>query len=174
MIRTFGLQTLNGNSQPLFGDKITAAFVNVKNSQGYYIMVVADTTKYRVGDRIIVGYASGSPTNCVMVVQIKDATTLYVMSEGDAPLAAWNTNTQIYLSFSCAMITVQSQIGNAGNVYLGADSTVTNAGGGSAFFEITVGGEKNYGQGQWNSLMTSEVSMAGQNGDKVGVSALVV
>ena len=80
MIRSWGQVTLTGSAQPLFGDTLTAAFSNLAPKNGFYIVTVASTTRYQVGDRIILGVGSGSPTNCLLVGQIPDSTHLYCTS----------------------------------------------------------------------------------------------
>lgn len=174
MIRTFGIQTVSGAAQPLFGDKLTAAFSNLKDNQGLYYLTVANSAIYEIGDRWILGVGSGSPTNCALVDHIVDATHVAVASEGNAPLSAWANSTVLMLDIACSQITLQSMVGNAGNIWAGADSTVTNTGGGSAFGQVTIGGSWAYGQGQWNTLRTSEFFFAGTLNDKVGNSALII
>lgn len=173
MIRTWGQQTLTGNAQPLFGDVLTADFNNIKRPNGFYFVDVANAAKYQIGDRIILGYGGGSPTNCLMVNAIS-AGVLSCISEGDAPVSAWPSGTQIVLSIACAQLLIQSATGNGGSTWFGSDSTVTNTGGGSAFAEISAGGAYTFGIAQWNVLRTTEAWMAGPNGGSVGVAAIII
>lgn len=174
MIRSWGQVTLTGSAQPLFGDVLTAAFSNLAPTNGFYTVKVASTTRYQVGDRIILGVGSGSTTNCLMVGQIPNATTLYCTSEGNAPVSNWNNGTLIALDLACAYIEIQSTIGNAGIIWLGSDNTVTNVGGGSAFKQVTQGGSAPYGQPQWNTIRTNELWFSGTASDKAGVSAVII
>lgn len=136
MIRTWGFQTLTGSAQPWFGDKITAAFSNLKATNGFYFVPVANAAKYVIGDRIILGYGSAG-ANCLLVGGINTSTNiLSCTSEGDAPIAAWPINTVIALDIACYGIQIQAALANAAPVFIGADSTVTNTGGGSAFYEL--------------------------------------
>ena len=175
MIRSWGLQTLTGSAQPLFGDKLTAAFSNLKATNGFYFAHVANASQYQIGDRIIFGYGGSSPTNCLMVGAINTVTNvLSLVSEGDAPVSAWPNGTQIVLDVACAVFRINSKIGNSGSIWEGSDSTVTNVGGGSAFQEITAGGSDTFGVPQWNTLRTSEMWIAGTLNDKVGVAAIII
>lgn len=174
MIRSWGQVTLTGAAQPLFGDVLTAAFSNLAPTNGFYTVKVASTTRYQIGDRIILGVGSGSPTNVLMVGQILNSTTLYCISEGCAAVSNWPINTLIALDLACAYIEIQSTLGNAGVIWLGSDSTVTNVGGGSAFKEVTQGGSAPYGLPQWNTLRTNELWFAGTASDKAGVSAVII
>jgi hypothetical protein len=180
MIRSWGFQTLNGNAQPLFGDSITAAFSNVKPNSGLYTVKVANSALYYVGDRIILGVASGDPTNCLLVGEIKDSTTLLCQSEGDAPLTAWAINTQLALDIACYGLQVQEAVANANPIYIGADSTVTNVGGGSAFYElleVTSPAQPNswslFKYDGQNPLRTTEAWLAGTNTQKFAVAAYI-
>src|SRR5580693_7651050 len=112
MIRSWGQVTLTGAAQPLFGDVLTAAFSNLAQKNGFYTVKVASTTRYEIGDRIILGLGSASPTNVLMVGQILNSTTLLCTSEGDAPVSNWAINTLIALDIACAYIEIQSTIGN--------------------------------------------------------------
>lgn len=175
MIRSWGLQTLTGNAQPLFGDVLTAAFKNVRQPNGFYFVSVAKAANYQIGDRIILGFGGGVPTNCLMVGGVNTGTNiLSCISEGDAPVSTWANNTQIVLDIACSTLQIQSPLSNAGNIWLGTDNTVTNAGGGSAFAEIVVSGAYNFGIPQWNTLRTSEAWMAGTLNDKAGVAAIII
>jgi hypothetical protein len=174
MIRSFGIITLAGTSaDPLFSDKLTAAFSNI-SSGGVYQATVANSAIYQVGDRWIFGAGSGSPTNCMMVTKIVDSTHVQFMSEGNAAVSNWNSGTVLALDIACAQILIQSQTGNSASGYLGSDSTVTNSGGGSAFAQIATGGAYTLGIAQWNCLRTTEAFLAGATSDKYGIAALII
>ena len=174
MIRSWGLQTLTGSAQPLFGDKLAAAFVNLKAPNGFYFVSVANAAQYQIGDRIILGFGGSDPTNCLMVNEVNTSTNiLSCISEGDAPVSAWAIDTQIVLSQACAVLTVQSPTGNS-VIWFGSDSTVTNTGGGSAFAFIDANGTFSFGQAQWNAIRTSDMWMAGTESQTVGVAAIII
>jgi hypothetical protein len=136
MTRSWGKVTLAGTSAvPLFGDVTTAAFIPPAASTGIGKLTVASTTRYRAGDRIILNVAT-SPQYVVMVDTIASATVLNVRAEGNAVIPALATSNVIALSIACYEITVQGIDGNTASLWIGADSTVTNAGGGSAIFQI--------------------------------------
>jgi hypothetical protein len=136
MIRTWGFQTIGATAQPWFGDKLTAAFSNLKADNGFYFVAVAKASQYQIGDRIILGYGGANPTNCLLVEGVNTTTNiLSCASEGNAPVSNWPNGTQIALDIACYGIVIQALATNTGIVYLGADSTVTAAGG-SAFYEL--------------------------------------
>ena len=175
MIISWGLQTLTGNAQPLFGDVLTAAFVNLQATNGFYFVNVAKASQYQIGDRIILGYGGASPTNCLMVSGVNTGTnTLSCQSEGNAPVSAWPVGTQIVLDNACAQLSVQAPSSNTGGVWFGSDSTVTNVGGGSAFALIVPGGSYSFGEAGWNTIRTSEAWMSGILRDVVGVMAIII
>jgi hypothetical protein len=137
MIRTFRLQTLTGGAQPLFGDLLTAAVV-APPANGDVIVTVADTTLYQIGDRIILGF--GQTTNNVLLVDSKVAggtTKMRCKSEGDAKVNAYAIGTIIALAMAAMDIVVQVAAGSSNAVWLGTDNTVTNAGLGNAFAQVT-------------------------------------
>lgn len=180
MIRTWGFQTLNGNAQPLFGDKITAAFNALKAPNGLYVLTVANAALYVIGDRIILGVASGSTTNCLLVEKLDTTNNLvYCASEGDAPVSAWASNTQLMLDIACYGLVIQLASATTNPVYLGADSTVTKTGTGSAFYELlniasmppaSFSLFKYDGQ---NPLRSSEIWFAGTSADKLTAAAFI-
>jgi hypothetical protein len=176
MIRSWGLQTLTGSAQPTFGDKLTAAFRNLKGEpNGFYLVSVANAARYQLGDRIILGFGGASPTNCLMIGGVNTVTNvLSCVSEGNAPVSNWPINTQIVLDIACATIRINAIQGNAGNIWEGSDSTVTNTGGGSAFQEIFPTGSDTFGIPQWNTIRTSELWVAGTASDKMGVAAVII
>lgn len=171
MYRSWGFQTLTGNAQYLFQDKITAAMAVPPDGQDA-TLVVGDTTKYQDGDRITLDPGQAD-ADTVLVSRIISATKLQVSSQG-APLHAHANNTVICLDLVCGQLLIQLLTGSAGSLYIGADSTVTNTGGGSAFVALAAGGSYNLGQAQWNPLRTTDVVIAGTLNDKVGIGAFVV
>ncbi len=175
MIRSWGLQTLTGSAQPLFGDILTAYFSNLKATNGFYFVSVANAAQYQIGDRIILGFGGSNPTNCLLVGGVNTSTNvLSCTSEGNASVSNWANGTQIVLDIACSVFRINSIIGNSGMVWEGSDGTVTNTGGGSAFQEIAVGGSDNFGVPQWNTLRTCEMWIAGKLNDKVGVAAIII
>lgn len=174
MIRSWGVQTLTGAAQPWFGDVLTAAFSPVGDG-GPQKVTVASTTLYAVGDRVIIGIGQANP-NILLVDRIFSATVLYCHSEGGAPIKAWANSTIIALDIACADVILQQFTSDANPVWIGSDSTVTNAGAGSAFAQILPGAiPYHLNQApQWNVMRTTDGWMAGTIGDKTGVAALVV
>jgi hypothetical protein len=174
MLRTFGVQTLTGAAQPWFGDVLTAAFSPTGiNKSGFYLVTVANTAKYQIGDRIVLG-AGQVGANILLVEKIVSGTVLGCASEGDATVAAWPNGTIIAMDIACAQVIFQAPTSNADPVYLGTDNTVTNAGAGTSFGWCYPGGQYNFGVAQWNTLRTSEGWMAGTASDKVGVVAVII
>jgi len=179
MIRTWGFQSLTGNAQPLFGDKITAAFSNLQQPNGFYFVAVANAAQYQAGDRIILG-AGSAGENILLVGGINTSTNiLSCTSEGNAPVSNWVVNTIIALSIACYGIQIQAAGANGNPIYIGADSSVTNSGGGSAFYELV-----NVASGQPNSwslfkydgqnpLRTTEAWLAGTSTQKFAVAAFI-
>jgi hypothetical protein len=172
MIRSWGLVTLTGSAQPCFGDVTTAA-VGLPLGNGTIPVTVASTTRYRVGDRIVLDPGQAD-ADTLLVEVIPSATVLTCVSEGNAKTHTHVTGTIIELSIACAAILYTAVTGNAGNTWLGSDSTVTNTGGGSAFTYLSPGASYNLGFPQWNSIRSSEAWMAGPSGGSVGVAAIVV
>ena len=180
MIRTWGFQTLTGSAQPWFGDKLAAAFSNLKATNGFYFVSVANAAQYAIGDRIILGYGGSSPTNCLLVGGINTTTNiLSCTSEGDAPVSNWPINTQIALDIACYGIQIQPALANAAPIFLGADSTVTNIGGGSAFYElyeVTTAQPNSWSVWKYdgqNPLRTTEGWLAGTSTQKFAVAAFI-
>ena len=171
MYRSWGFQTLTGNAQYLFQDKLTAAMA-VPIHGVDPIIHVADTTKYQQSDRIILDPGQAD-ADCVLVTTILSSTTMQVTSQG-APLHAHANNTVICLDIPCGQIVLQAGSGNSGSVYFGSDTTVTNAGGGSAFFSLLPIGSYSVGLAQWNAQRTLDLVMAGTLNDTIGIGAYVV
>jgi hypothetical protein len=180
MIRTWGFQTLTGSAQPWFGDKLSAAFSNLKQPNGFYFVAVANAALYQNGDRIILGAGGSAATNCLLVGGVNTTTNiLSCTSEGDALVSAWPINTPLALDIACYGIMIQAALANAGPVYLGADSTVTNAGAGSAFYELynVATAQPNawslFKHDGQNPLRTTEGWIAGTSGQKFAVAAFI-
>jgi len=171
MIRSWGVVALTGNAQPLVGDVTTAAFVVPAEGQLAKVQV-ANSAKYQVGDRIILG-AGSAGANILLVSQIPSGgTTLLCESEGNAKLSAWPNGTIIMLDIVCAV--VRFQVIASAAIWFGSDNTVTNTGGGTAFEVLHTGGSDSIGQPQWNSIRSSELWMAGTLADTIGVAVIVV
>lgn len=171
MLRSFGIQTLTGNAQPLFADKLTAAMV-VPLVSIDPIIKVANTALYQVGDRITIE-PSTAIADMVLVEKILSNTQMQVSSQG-APLHAHASNALTELDMPCAEILINPVTGNSGTTWVGTDNTVTSTGGGSAFVPLPGGTSLNLGFPQWNAIRTSEAWIAGTAGDTVGVAAVIV
>ena len=170
MWRTFGVQTLSGSAQPLLGDKLTAAMA-IPPANVDPIIAVANTAIYQDGDRMTID-PGNTDSDEVMVVAIISSTKMQVTSQG-APYHAHAVNTVIALDLVCGLVLI-NPITIAATFWIGADKTVTNTGGGSAFLPLTSGSSYNLGQGQWNVLRTTDQWMAGTGGDTVGIGVYVV
>lgn len=134
-IRTFGLQTIGaGTSQPLFGDVMTAAMVLPTDTFDGRI-TVANTKIYEAGDRLILD-PEATDQDVVLVDSIASATVLNVRSEGNLELKPHASGTVISLAIAATLVRVQTNIGNAAVMWLGADKTVTAAGAGLAFWQL--------------------------------------
>jgi hypothetical protein len=185
MIRTWGFQTIavTGTAQPFFGDKITAAFSNIQQPNGFYFVTVANGARYQIGDRIILGYGSAGQ-NCLLVGGV-NSNVLSCVSEGNSPVSNWAINSRIALDIGCFGLIVTLLSGATGSLWIGADSTVSFSGAnpaGSAFFEV---GKVTAGTPQipfvWmgnsptgsNPLRTTEGWVAGNNPDLFSVAALI-
>lgn len=134
MVRSWGKVTLTGSAQPLFGDVTTAA-VPLPDGYGKIPVTVASTTRYKVGDRIIID-PSGTHKDLLMIQEIASATVLNCYSEGGAPTYVHNNSTIIALDIAAADLLIQVEPGNTQAAWLGSDSTVTNVGGGSGFAQM--------------------------------------
>jgi hypothetical protein len=170
MWRTFGVQTLSGVAQPLLGDKLTAAMA-IPPASVDPIITVANTALYQDGDRITID-PGNTDSDEVMVVNIISPTTMQVTSQG-APYHAHAVNTVIALDLVCGLVLI-NPVAVAASLWIGADKTVTNVGGGSAFLPLIGGSSYNLGQGQWNVLRSTDQWMAGTGGDTVGIGVYVV
>lgn len=178
MWRTFGVQTLNGNAQPLFHDKLTAAMA-VPPSGVDAILTVADTTKYQEGDRINLDPGQADQ-DTVLVTTILTPTTMQVSSQG-AALHAHANNTVISLSISAAEVVVQLLDGTAGNAVLGADNTVTATPGGSAIqvlYKTTAGTPtvpfRFTNNASFDNIRTDDAWIIGTNNDTYIAAAEVI
>lgn len=186
MIRTFGLQTLTTASQPWFADTMTAAFLQpTQTTDGIIQVALASSTKWQQGDRVaIIDDTNGKDIVLVDRV-VRDVpntrTLLYVKSEGDAKLNSHPVNTVIALDVACGEVMIQMQDGTTGDMWIGTDSTVTNAGVGTAVFKISktaAGTPTNtfrYTESlDLNSVRTSDGWIVGTTGDKYVAAAFVV
>lgn len=172
MIRSWGFVALTGAAQPLFGDVATAA-IALPQGNGIIPVTVGSTTRYRAGDRIVVAPGTANQ-DTLLIDTIPSATVLNCRSEGNATTHVHVTATVIQLSIACGEILLTGGVANAGNTFVGSDSTVTNIGGGSAFTYVASGGSYNMGFPQWNSIRTSDAWVAGTAADTLGEAAIVV
>ena len=179
MIRSWGLVTLGAAAVPWFGDSLAAAFVPAGGSNNTSTVQLASTTRYRQGDRIILGIGQAG-ANIVLVDNIPDATHLKVRSEGGAALSAWANATLISLAIRCFKVRIQALDGNTGTIWLGTDNTVTNAGGGTAFYQlqkVAAAATPNYYeygfQNAADALGTQDGWLVGTAADKYAISAEV-
>lgn len=173
MVRSWGVVALTGAAQPWFGDLTTAA-VGLGSAQGIIPVTVASTTRYRVGDRIILDPGQ-TDQDCLLVDTIFSSTVLNCRSEGEAKTHTHVTSTVLQLAIPCMDVIIQSNAAAA--VWLGSDSTVTAAGG-SAFFRVdptpstpfrlagSIGGS--------NNVRSSDGWMIGTSTQTVAVSAVVL
>lgn len=178
MIRSWGLVALSGAAQPWFGDVTTAA-IALPQGNGIIPVTVASTTRYRAGDRIVVAPGTASQ-DTLLVDTIPSATVLNCRSEGNGTTHVHVTSTIIQLSIACMDVIIQAI--TAAAVWLGSDNTVTNVGGGSAFYELepfTAPAQPNVFRlagsiGSDNTCRTSDGWMIGTGTQTVAVSAVVL
>jgi hypothetical protein len=130
MIRSWGLVTSTATAMPWFGDVTTAA-VGLPGSNGLIPVTVGSTTRYRVGDRIVLD-PEQTNQDTLLVIGIASSTVLNCMSEGNCPTHTHANGAIIQLSIA-AMDIIFDNVG-AGEIVLGTDNTVTTGPtGGSAF-----------------------------------------
>lgn len=186
MFRSWRVVTVAATAAPLFGD-VTAAAVGLALGDGTIPVTVTDTTKYELGDRIVVApeQLSAGPVppagtliqDTLLVIGIPSATVLTCRSEGDAPTHTHPNGTQIMLSIACAEILVQAVVTNSADSYLGADKTVTNVPGGSVVYDLFKDGSNPFRAThsvQMNAIRTSDLWLVGAAADKVIVGAEIV
>ena len=173
MWRTFGAQILTGAAQPLFGDKLTAALA-IPPHEVDPVLTVASTAIYQTGDRIVIDPLQTNQDE-VLVIRIINGTTMQCSSQG-ASMHAHAVNAILQLDLVCADVMVQAKSTNANSVFLGVDNTVTNAGAGNVVLEVTPGGApfRMTNNGQWNSVRTNDLWMAGTATQVAIVSAQVI
>lgn len=172
MMVTFGYQTLTGSAQPLFSDEITAA-LPVPLSTIDPILTVADTTIYEVGFRLVLEPGTANQ-DLLRVSRILSSTTMQCSYEGATP-NAHAVNSVIALAVSAAELVVQPKSGNANSVFLGKDNTVTSAGAGHTFAEVVPGYPyRMTNSGQYNTVLTTDVWVAGTASQTFLASALVI
>lgn len=133
MTRYWGVVTLGAAAVPVFGDALAAAFNPPSNGPG--AIQLASTARYQGGDRIILAPKTGT-AQITLVQSIVDATHLQVVAEGGLPLKSQASGTIIVLANACYEVTVQGVDGGLGALWLGIDSTVTNAGAGTAIYQL--------------------------------------
>jgi hypothetical protein len=178
MIRSWGLVTLSGVAQPWFGDVTTAA-VGLGSAAGIIPVTVASTTRYRVGDRIVLD-PEQTNQDTLLVDTIPSGTVLNCRAEGGAKTHTHTDGAIIQLSIPCMDVILQSDA--AAVVWLGSDDTVTNVGAGSGFYALqpaTAPAEANTFRlagsiGSVNVCRTSDGWMAGTAAQTVAVSAVVL
>lgn len=181
MIRSWGLVAMTGSAQPWFGAVTTAAIGLPAASTGIILVTVsaADSNKFQVGDRIYV--EPGTANVDVLLIGAINTTTgvMSCTSEGNATTHTHATTIIIQLSIVCADIIVQTDA--AAVIWLGSDSTVTNIGGGSAFYQLLPFATPaqppvfRYSQSStFNNLRTSDGWMIGTSTQLVAVSAVVI
>lgn len=158
MQRTFGIQTLTGVAQPIFGDVTTAAVLLPLKEQDALI-TVANTAIYQVGDRILLEPGTTNQDSYKVSV-IKSSTVLQCSLEG-ATGHAHASGVTIAISIACSELTIQAVYGTTGSIWVGADKTITSAGAGSAVFQVTPNLPfHKYPAGANNSINTAEYWMA--------------
>ena len=179
MFRTFGLQALTGNSQPLFADKLTVA-MPIPPPSIDSIAHVANTAIYQPGDRITIDPLTASQ-DTLLVTTILTGTTMQVTSQGGAPQHAHAINAVIQLSISAGELIVEPVDGGAGNVYLGTDNTVTAGGGGNTFYKllkVASGTQPNVFRAttslSFNLVRTEDIWIAGSASDSYYATAEIV
>lgn len=175
MYRSWGVVTLGVSAVPWFGDVTTAA-VAASADSGIIPVTVANTSRYRVGDRIVLEPGTANQdTLLVEEIPVAAGTVLNCVSEGGLKTKAHALGSIVQLSIPCSQVIITALKSNTGDTWQGSDSTVTNTGGGSAFsYAASGGGSFNTGVAQWNIIRSSDGWMAGTSGDKVGVVAVVV
>jgi hypothetical protein len=171
LIRSWRFRTCSGSAQPVFGDVLTAALPFTPNKFNL-VLTVADTTLWALGDQLVI---TPQTTTSLMlqIVKILTATTMLCETVGDQamPAAGYANSSILVLSKACYGIHLRTLTGTVG-VYLGTDSTVTNAGLGSAFEDLVGADRYDYiFHNGANPLHTEELWMAGGASDKVGISA---
>lgn len=173
MWRTFGAQTLNGNAQPLLGDKLTAALAVPLHGIDP-ILTVANTAIYQDGDRITIDPLQTNQDS-VLVTSILSPTTMQCTSQG-ATIHAHAVNAILQLDLVCAEVMVQAKSTNANSLFLGTDNTVTSAGGGNVVQELTPGGTpfRMTNSAQYNTVRTNDLWMAGTAAQIAIVAAQVI
>lgn len=177
-IRSFGQQTMNGSSMPWFGDTTQAAVGLPTNANQTIPITVSSITKYQQGDRIIID-PQQTNQDTLLIQSFTGASTLNCMSEGGAKTHTHSIGAIIVLGIACAEIKFTAVKTNVHDIYLGADNTVTNTGGGSAFFDLNASNTPPStfnltNNVNFNAIRTSDGWMAGFTGDKILVAAIVV
>jgi hypothetical protein len=181
MIRTFGVQTIGAAAQPWFVDATTAAIIaqpqNVNNQQAVTTISVASTTKYRVGDYLVLDAGAAAQERVGPIAQILSANTMNVQGVVKAHASA----AVISLDIFCFNVSIQLVDGGTGAAYLGTDHTVTNAPGGTAFYELQLAAAGsppsvwNYTSSiNFDGVKSGDGWIAGTSGDKYLATAYVI
>jgi len=133
-LRGFGIQTLSGTAQPVFGTQLTAAITlltpdrysgntDPRSQASIAQAVVTSTQFFRLGDAVIVGPAAG-PYDWAKVTKIAAGTppagTLTLQGLTTTHLAT----DFVILSIPCAGLTILP-ITVGSTMYIGEDSTVS-------------------------------------------------
>jgi hypothetical protein len=179
MIRSWGLVTLGSAAVPVFGDATTAA-VGLPSGAGIIAVTVASTTRYRVGDRIVIDPEISASQDTLLIDTIPSATVLNCRSEGGATTHTHTTGAIIMLSIACAEA-ILTPAAAANVIWIGSDNTVTNTGGGSAFYPlepVTLPAQppsfRMTNSVSFNTVRTSDVWVAGTSTQTYGAAAIVV
>ena len=168
---------MTGVAQPLMGDVTTAVVLIPLDTQDA-IITVANTSIYQVGDRIVLEPRTTNQ-DTYKVSAIKSATTLQGSLEGVVGHAHLS-GVIVQLADAAVDVVVQPADGGVGPVFIGADNTVTNVGGGNTIYRIdktAAGTQGNVwhmaGGTDHNIVNTADAWMAGTGGDVVFTYALV-
>jgi hypothetical protein len=153
--------------------------VGLPEGNGVIPVTVGSTTRYRVGDRIVLD-PEQTNQDTLLVERIVSGTVMNCNSESNVPTHTHASGAIIQLSIAVIDVILQAPNGNAAAVWIGSDDTVTVAGG-SAFYELPATtapaqpAEFRQSQsGGYNIARTSDGWMIGTAADKVGVAAEVL
>jgi hypothetical protein len=126
-IRGFGVQTVTGTPQPLFGTTLTAAFnvtpdshtglTDPRSQPSSVLAAVTSSTNFRISDRVMLG-AAGGPYDWGKIVAIPDATHVRIQGLSTVHHASGEW---LFLAIDCAHIEITA---NASTLYIGEDNTV--------------------------------------------------
>lgn len=180
MLRSWRLRALVGTTAvPVFGDVLTAA-VAIPPESGLALITVADTTLYRVGDRIVVDPLQTN-RDSYRIATIVTGTTMRGYLEG----ATGHTHASaalVQLAIACQDVVATGVPANAAATFIGSDNTVTNAGLGNVvgvLEKVDAGVQppsfhlNGIGVTGQNPFNTAEMWMAGGAADGIIAYALV-